>query len=187
MAKRFYFYCYWLSQMKPFLGDPCDGPHKTKIVIRPWCDVIFIMWVWRGMVSVWCSVKMVWYDWYGYSWSFSVQCQLGVIRCTCLTTVCNLKAVGCRANRNDIWDSGILVERIYGVPWTFYCLRQFRGLFGAFVSIPATRKRPPQGETGWHVGLVDHIWGTFDLKVFKVILLLFGALLSKWTPTWNSP
>ncbi len=28
--------------------------------------------------------------------------------------------------------------------------------------------------------LIQHMWGTFDLLVFKVILSSFGALVSKW-------
>ncbi len=37
---------------------------------------------------------------------FSVQCHLGVIRCTCLRMACNSETVGCRAKRG--WNSGLV-------------------------------------------------------------------------------
>ncbi len=42
-------------------------------------------------------------------------------------------------------------------------------------------------ETEWKVGevavVVEHIWVTFDLVVFRVVLGSFGGLVSKWPVT----
>ncbi len=45
----------------------------------------------------------------GYVWPVSIQGHLGDIRFTCLKMAGNSKMAGCRARRNEIWESGVFV------------------------------------------------------------------------------
>ncbi len=57
-----------------------------------------------------------------------------------------------------------------------------------FFCIPVSQKRlliEQNSEILDAVTQIMHIWDTFDLVVFKVILGSFGALVSKWPATPN--
>ncbi len=83
---------------------------------------------------------------------------------------------GCGAKQIEIWDSGVPVE-LYGLP---QCSRSFWGHSKHSLKMSSNSKmsvhRAKQIEISDSGMLVEDIWGTFDLVVFKIIVRPFGAL-----------
>ncbi len=88
----------------------------------------------------------------------------------------------CRAKQSENWDLGTQVQQIrntfdhFEVIWV-----QLSQNVMQLKNMMAVERN--ELEFGIRGVLVEHIWGSFDLVVFKVSLKSFSALFSKWSIT----
>ncbi len=127
----------------------------------------------------WILVTHIWgtFDLVGFKVIF------GVIRCTCLKMALSQKRLAvekhrvkcgdCNTYRGYIWPS-----RVQG----YFRVIRCTCLKMAYISKTAGR-RAKRSEI-WDSGArVAHLWGIFDLVMFKVICGSFRALVSEWPVT----
>ncbi len=124
------------------------GSYGTLLLQYPGNSKIAGPWVKR--VEIWDPIT----TYMRHLWPFSIQCQLEVVRYTCLEMPCSSKSVDHKAKGIEIGDLGEFVEDIWGI-LTLVVFNVIWGSFGALLSGPYT-KRLAVEQNGFQFGTQRH-------------------------------